>query len=124
MNIKSIVVCLSIACVSSSAFASTKLPFIGTKYFNFDGGIGTGESLTLKKDGTGVVKLYGTASTAVVYKGKFHNPLQIQGENYYKFTPTHVEMLDSQQQPIYECNSYGIVSLDEKHRCIQKLEKR
>lgn len=34
---------------TQSKSASTKLPFVGTRYFNFDGGTGTERSMTIAK---------------------------------------------------------------------------
>ena len=52
-----------------------KLPFVGTKFFNFLGGSGTGQSITIKKDGATIVKTHGVFNSSVVYKGKFSNPI-------------------------------------------------
>lgn len=52
-----------------------RLPFIGTKYFNFMGGSGTWESITLEKDGNATLRFYGIVSQEVTWKGKFTNPL-------------------------------------------------
>jgi hypothetical protein len=58
---------------------SEKLPFIGTRFFNFDGGSGTGRSLTIQADGIAIVKLHGTTDTSVEYSGKFSNPITQNG---------------------------------------------
>lgn len=61
--------------ISNLVIAQEKLPFIGTKMFNFMGGTGTGQSITIKKNGSTVIKLHGTGSTEILYKGKFSNPI-------------------------------------------------
>ncbi len=68
---------LLIVPISSSgiAIAQERLPFIGTKYFNFIGESGTEESITIEKDGTATLKFYGLISQGVIWKGKFSNPL-------------------------------------------------
>lgn len=58
-----------------SPYAEAELPFIGTRYFNFWGGNGTGQSITLEEDGTMIIKLHGTANSSVQYHGFFSNPV-------------------------------------------------
>lgn len=62
---------LLIALTSGSALAKPALPFIGTKNFNFMGGSGTGESITIKRDGTAKIMIHGTDGSAVQYSGRF-----------------------------------------------------
>lgn len=62
---------LLIALTSSSAFAKPALPFTGTKNFNFMGGSGTGESITIKRDGTAKIMMHGMSGTEVQYSGRF-----------------------------------------------------
>ncbi len=50
-------------------------PFVGTKFFNFLGGNGTGKSITIDANGNTTVKLHGTVSSSVEYSGKFSNPI-------------------------------------------------
>ncbi len=69
---------LTITFVSNMVIAQEKLPFLGTRSFNFDGGSGTGHSITIKKDGSTTVKIHGTVSTLVLYKGKFANPILLK----------------------------------------------
>jgi hypothetical protein len=61
--------------------SSQKTPFIGTRFFNFYGGNGTGQSITILSDGTTTVKLHGTFESSVLYQGKFTNPINLQDEN-------------------------------------------
>ncbi|MFB2772157.1 hypothetical protein ACE1AT_23155 [Pelatocladus sp. BLCC-F211] len=63
---------------SVSADHQAKLPFIGTRFFNFLGGNGTGQSIAIATDGTTIVKLNGTVSSSVLYRGKFSNPIILQ----------------------------------------------
>ena len=55
--------------------ATDKPPFVGEKSFNFMGGSGTGQSITIKKNGETTIILHGTSDSAVLYKGKFSNPI-------------------------------------------------
>ena len=50
-------------------------PFYGTRYFNFYGGNGTGQSITIEQDGTVTVERHGTMSSSVEYQGVFSNPI-------------------------------------------------
>jgi hypothetical protein len=59
----------------AASVTETKPPFRGTRFYNFLGGTGTGQSLTLEADGTATVQLHGTESTEVLYRGPFTNPL-------------------------------------------------
>lgn len=61
--------------MSNTVVAEEKLPFVGTKTFNFYGGNGTGQPITIKKNGSTVIKLHGTSDTEILYKGKFSNPI-------------------------------------------------
>lgn len=60
---------------SNFAMAQTKLPFIGTRHFNFMGGSGTEQSITIDKNGVATLKYYGRVSSGVSWNGKFSNPL-------------------------------------------------
>ncbi len=55
-----------------------KLPFVGTRSFNFMGGNYTNESITIEKDGTVILKALGNfrGSGSVMYRGKFSNPIR------------------------------------------------
>jgi hypothetical protein len=64
-----------------------KLPFIGTRAFNFLGGSGTGQTITIEANGNTTIKLHGTASSSVLYSGKFSNPIMgllIKGNKIYR----------------------------------------
>lgn len=72
-----------------------KPPFVGTKYFNFLSGTGTGQAITIQADGTTTIELRGTASTLVEYHGPFSNPiilsdgrgLLLEGDKIYSLLP-------------------------------------
>ncbi|PMB51659.1 hypothetical protein CEN39_14060 [Fischerella thermalis CCMEE 5201] len=63
---------------SLSAAHQGKLPFIGTRFFNFLGGNGTGQSIAIAADGTTIVKLNGKFNSSIQYNGKFSNPIILQ----------------------------------------------
>ncbi len=58
-----------------AASNTNKLPFVGKKGFNFYGGSGTEQSITISKNAMVTIMLYGTQSSEVIYKGKFTNPI-------------------------------------------------
>jgi hypothetical protein len=60
-----------------SPFAEAELPFVGTRYFNFWGGNGTGQSITIEEDGTTIIQLHGTQHSSVQYRGHFANRLKL-----------------------------------------------
>lgn len=63
---------------SFSSDAKQSLPFVGTRGFNFLGGTGTGQSITIEADGTTIIKTHGLFSSSVEYNGKFSNPIILQ----------------------------------------------
>ncbi|WP_410210663.1 hypothetical protein [Aquirhabdus sp.] len=59
------------------------LPFVGTREYNFDGGAQTVQHITIKSDGTVIIKEihsdFGQNSKFVTsFKGKFTNPIQLK----------------------------------------------
>ncbi len=66
--------------ICRSRAIATKLPFTGTRYFNFMGGSGTGRLLTLQSDGTAILESQGVFGSSVIYRGKFSNPLVLPDE--------------------------------------------
>lgn len=58
--------------------AAQNLPFVGTRFFNFLGANGTGQSITIQADGTTIVKSHGTVSSSVQYLGKFSNRIRLE----------------------------------------------
>ncbi|MFM6017403.1 MAG: hypothetical protein ACKPE3_39320 [Sphaerospermopsis kisseleviana] len=67
-----------VASCSPTGWTQQILPFVGTRFFNFLRGSGTGQSITINQDGNTVVKLHGTMNTLVMYTGKFTNPLILE----------------------------------------------
>jgi hypothetical protein len=67
-------------------FAKEKLPFIGMRWFNIYGGSGTGQSITIEKNGRTTIRVHGTVSTGIMYEGKFSNPIAInEGGEIHKY---------------------------------------
>jgi hypothetical protein len=55
---------------------ATQLPFVGKRSFNFAGGNGTGETITIEEDGHTKVEFNGSMNTSVDYEGPFTNPIR------------------------------------------------
>ncbi|WP_348946302.1 hypothetical protein ABHF33_07130 [Chitinibacter sp. FCG-7] len=70
--------------LAASSFADTGLPFVGTRYFNFMGGTGTEQAITIKADGATVIKSIGKFGESVIYKGKYKNPLNLKDGSGYE----------------------------------------
>jgi len=54
------------------------------------GGSGTGQSISITKDGNTTLMFHGTVSSSVIYKGKFENPIHgyfLQGNKIYQVNP-------------------------------------
>ena len=63
------------AACSANGWNQEVLPFVGTRFFNFLGGSGTGQSITINSEGYTIVKLHGTANTGLLYQGEYTNPI-------------------------------------------------
>lgn len=79
------------------------LPFIGTRRFNFLGGSGTGQSITIKADGSTVVELHGTMSRSVLYSGQFSNPIILNDGKGLLLRGNKVYMVSSDGQIVKSC---------------------
>ncbi|CAK0754094.1 exported hypothetical protein [Gammaproteobacteria bacterium] len=89
---------------STCGVAATDLPFVGTRHFNFYGGNGTGRSITIKKDGSTVIKIHGTVSTGVEYKGKFTNPIKMKEGYGYLIKGQKIYQLDKNGEVGNDCS--------------------
>lgn len=74
--------------------AEIDLPFIGTRFFNTAGGSGTEESITIKKDGSTIIKVHGKTGTGIEYKGKFRNPILLEDGSGWLFKGNKVYSLE------------------------------
>lgn len=85
------------------------LPFTGTKYFNFWGGNGTGQSITIKKDATTIIKFYGTKDGRpdeegkIQYKGMYSNPIKVSKDKIYKIEGNKIYLINSKGVVCEEC---------------------
>ena len=81
-----------------------QLPFVGTKRFNFLGGSGTGQSITIGADGRTTIKLHGTMNTSVQYSGAFTNPIVVENGNGLLFKNDKVYRVSPDGQIIKSCD--------------------
>jgi hypothetical protein len=84
--------------------APDKLPFVGTKRFNFLGGSGTGQSITIAADGQTIIKLHGTMDTIVQYSGAFTNPIVVENGYGLLFQDNKVYRTAPDGQIIKSCD--------------------
>ncbi|MTJ53772.1 hypothetical protein FJR38_14500 [Anabaena sp. UHCC 0253] len=95
------------AVCSANGWIQAILPFVGTRFFNFMGGSGTGQSITIKNDGIAIVKIHGTMNTSVLYEGKFSNPLILKDGFGLLFKDNKVYDLNPSGQISKGCKGEG-----------------
>lgn len=59
---------------------STKLPFTGKSFFNFYGGTGTQQSITISQSGLTRIESYGTSGTFIEYEGPYSNTIKTKSQ--------------------------------------------
>lgn len=64
--------------IEANVAQQNNLPFVGTRYFNFFGGTGTGQTITIEADGMTTIELHGTQRSSVQYQGQFSNPIRFE----------------------------------------------
>ncbi len=115
--LKPTIIALALLTATSPALAnSKKLPFTGTKYFNFMGGTGTVMSLTITKKGNATVKYHGTVSTETSYRGKYRNPLPDGDGGYLQIKGNNIYLMDENKNYVYDCMGNGDVCASTLHR--------
>lgn len=104
--------------------ATNQLPFVGTRYFNFDGGTGTERSITIAKNGQTTVKAHGLYAIDTIYQGNYQNPLLIQDGNsryYYQIKGDDIYMLNKDKQLEQGCYPTNERENFDDTRCIATL---
>lgn len=96
------------SCSAKGWTTPEKLPFVGTRRFNFLGGSGTGQSITINADGSTVIQLHGTMNTSVLYKGQFSNPIILDDGRGLLFRGNKVHQVSSDGQIVKSCNGQEI----------------
>lgn len=105
--LKNLTMTLLLGVITTHAHAkpTAKLPFIGEKNFNFAERFGTEYSIKISKNGMTTVTLNALQSSEVLYKGKYQNPIPIDGgEYYYRINGKFIEQLDKNKQISHECS--------------------
>ncbi|WP_338648956.1 hypothetical protein [Pseudomonas sp. ML2-2023-3] len=59
---------------------STTLPFTGKSFFNFYGGTGTQQSITINQSGLARIESYGTSGTFIEYEGPYSNTIKTKSQ--------------------------------------------
>ena len=63
--------------------STVNVPFVGTRWFNFMGGNGTGMSIKISANGDTLVQSHGISASSIEYQGKYTNPLKsVDGIEY------------------------------------------
>jgi hypothetical protein len=92
---------------TSQESPSGELPFVGTRLFNFEGGSGTGQSITIEADGTTTVKAHGTMQTFIRYTGKFANPILFEDGFGVRLNGNKIQLVTSDDPTGERCQSRG-----------------
>ena len=92
------------SCSAKGWAAQENLPFVGMRRFNFLGGSGTGQSITIKADGSTIVQLHGTMNTSVLYKGQFSNPIILNDGRGLLLRGNKVHQISADGQIVKSCN--------------------
>ncbi|MBD2232748.1 hypothetical protein [Phormidium tenue] len=91
----------------SVELAAEEPPFFGDRYFNFYGGNGTGQSITIELDGATTVEQHGTESSSVLYRGQFSNPLILDDGERLRIEGNTISKISEDGDIISGCNGEG-----------------
>lgn len=101
---------------SESMMSDVTLPFIGKRAFNFEGGSGTEEIVTIHDNGRTVIEGCGTAdalfddaepSCTVFYDGKFSSIIKTEFD-FYRITREAVIKVDADGNRLADCEAKGM----------------
>lgn len=103
---------------AASTSTGKAVPFVGTQEFNFAGGSGTGESITITADGTTKIMACGDAALggkcSVEYSGPFRNSMQ--GSDGFGWLIQGDQVIQLRNgQPVMECGDDG------HQKCVSSL---
>jgi hypothetical protein len=90
-------------CSANGWMKAETLPFTGTRRFNFLGGSGTGQSITIESNGDTLVQLHGTMQTSVLYRGKFSNPIVLEDGVKLLLEGDRIYILGPKQHSAKDC---------------------
>lgn len=110
--IKKLLVVSVLLTAAFPVMAATDLPFVGTRYYNFMGGSGTGESIHIHKNGTTTIKMHGKSSTEITYQGRYQKKIPIyDNENYLMMIGTKaITLLDDKGEQSFGCSGEETVA--------------
>lgn len=99
--------------LEENVVGSNDLPFVGTRSFNFWGGTGTGQTITIEADGTTIVELHGTQRSSLQYQGQFTNPIRLEDGSglllldgkIYRLSPEEETRPDCSQEDAAPCEA-------------------
>jgi hypothetical protein len=97
------------AVCSTYGWIQVTIPFVGTKRYNFLGGSGTGESMTIENNGRVIIKVHGTQETEIIYRGEFTNPIMIENEFGLLIQGNKIYQLDVNGKMTTGCKGEGKV---------------
>jgi hypothetical protein len=84
-----------------------KLPFIGTRYYNFGGEgdpqPGQGHSITIDRDGNTIIKILGMKNDLLFYTGKFSNPIKFKRKGGLLIKNNKIYLLSPQWEVMQIC---------------------
>jgi hypothetical protein len=96
---------------NSSIEPKNNLPFIGTRFFNFYGGSGTLNSITIDENGNTIIKSHGMAGDFIDYEGPFTNPLSFpigdESTATYKISGESISILNQKGEIEKDCLGDG-----------------
>jgi hypothetical protein len=61
------------------------LPFVGTRFVNFEGKPDATKLVAIAIDGTSVIRSFGSESKTIDYRGQFSNPLRLSDGSSFQF---------------------------------------
>ncbi len=107
---------LGIFLFEHALIAAETLPFVGKRLFNFMGGSGTEQSITISKDGKTKIMFHGVTSSSTEYKGKFTNPIKLKDGTGYLFKDDKVYLLQKNGKVEQGCKDDGVPCVSELYK--------
>ena len=93
-------------------------PFVGERFFDFNGGTGTGMSIKIANDGKTTIKTYGAnGSAGIIYKGMYKEIIPVGGM-FLKFDKKNAYMTNKLGKLMRDCMDFS----GDNKACISPLE--
>ena len=117
---KKLAVALLGVLLCQSALASSKLPFVGERYFNFMGGNITEQLITINKSGSvAIVSTSMTGEAQTEYKGRYKTLMCGNQVCYKIINKNQIALTDKQGRVQSECYT----TTGQQIKCIVPLER-